>query len=141
MSKRKSKEPSILNSIDGNLSEQYKEIIGDIEEIQYQIQKADRRKAKKAKRKMKKGKIGFYETRSSKARIHAARRITSDQIIGTVISIFQDLKPLAILLARLVAAIICAILSLDIVKRNISSSVLQKMKMLYDACMGIVPAN
>lgn len=141
MSKSRSKEPSILNSIDDTLSSQYKEIIGDIEEIQYQIQKADKKKAKKAKKKMKKGKIGFYETRSSRARINAAKRITSDQIIGTVISIFQDLKPLAILLARLVAAIICAILSLDIVKSKISPSILEKMKMLYNACMGVVPAN
>lgn len=142
MSKKKEKSESILSSVDEKLKSQYGEIIRDIEEIQYQIEKADRKKQKKAKKKMKKkGKIMFYDTKSKKARIKAANKITGDKIVSTIINILQEIRPIAVLLARLVAGIICAILSLDIVKRSISPSVLDKMKKLFNACMGVTQSQ
>lgn len=140
MSKTK-KEPSILESWDSKLDDQYKEIITDIEDIQYEIYKADRKKKKKQKKKMKKGKIAFYDPRSKKARKRAATRLTSEKILSGIQKIFTELKPLFILLAKLIKMIICAILSLDVVKRSISTQTLNKINDLYNLCTSVgVPA-
>ena len=142
MSKKKEvKVPSILDGIDMKLSRQHEAIIRDIEEIQYEIQRADKKKAKKAKKKLKNGKIGFYEVRSSKARIHAAKRLTSSDVVSVIKNILMDIKPIMVLLARLVAAIICSILSMDIVKRNIGKTTLGALESLYNLCMGVIPAQ
>lgn len=129
---------SILDGIDVALNKQFEEIVRDIEEVQYQIEKADRKKAKKAKKKMKKGKVTFYDPYSKKARIKAAEHITSEEVFGSIMSFLRDTKPIIILLARLVAAIILAILSLDVVKKHISKQTLDRMREMFGACVGIV---
>ena len=136
----KEKKHSIMDGIDTSLGKQFEEVVRDIEEIQFQIEKADRKKAKKAKKKMKKGRITFYDPKSKKARIKAANRITSEEVFGSIMNFLRDAKPIVILLARLVAAIIIAILSLDVVKRHISKDALAKMREMFCACVGIVAA-
>lgn len=134
----KEKRVSILDGIDTALNKQFEEIVRDIEELQFQIDKADRKKAKKAKKKMKKGKVMFYDPKSKKARIRAANHITSEEVFGSIMNFLRDTKPIVVLLARLVAAIILAILSLDVVKRHISKQALGRMREMFDACVGIV---
>lgn len=134
----KEKRISVLDGIDTSLNKQFEEIVRDIEEVQYQIEKADRKKAKKAKKKMKKGKITFYDPRSKKARIRAANHITSEEVFGSIMNFLKDTKPIIVLLARLVAAIILAILSLDVVKRHIGTQALDKMREMFYACIGVV---
>lgn len=132
------KRVSILDGIDTSLNKQFEEIVRDIEEVQFQIEKADKKKAKKAKKKMKKGKVMFYDPMSKKARVEAANHITSEEVFGSIMNFLRDTKPIIVLLARLVAAIILAILSLDVVKRHISRQALDRMREMFLACVGIV---
>ena len=65
-----------LGDFDITLNKQYKEIVDDIEIMQYKIYQADKKKQKKQKKKMKKkGKVKFYEPKSKKARIKAANKL------------------------------------------------------------------
>lgn len=134
----KTKRVSILDGIDTSLNKQFEEIVRDIEEVQFQIEKADRRKARKAKKKMKKGKVTFYDPRSTKARVKAATHITSEEVFGSIMNFLRDTKPIIMILARLVAALILAILSLDVVKRHISKDAFSKMREMFLACVGVV---
>lgn len=134
----KVKRVSVLDGIDMSLNKQFEEIVRDIEETQFQIEKADKKKAKKAKKKMKKGKVCFYDPKSKKARIKAVNHITSEEVFGSIMSFLRDTKPIILILARLVGALILAILSLDVVKKHISAEALNRMREMYLACVGMV---
>lgn len=133
-----SKGPSILEGLDSTIDEQYKEIVTEVEDIQYEIYLADKKKYQKQRRKMKKkGRGSFYAPHSAKARKAACKRITADKIFNGIKKIFEELKPLWLLLARVVRLIICAILSMDIVKRKISKQTLDKLQSLYNFCLAV----
>lgn len=119
------------------LDKQYQEIIGDIEDIQYRIYEADKKKLKKQKKKMKTGKVSFYEPKSKKVRCWAANELTGDRIFKVVKNILEDLKPIAVIISKLVMTLIVAILSLDVVKEKISNKALQRMDTLYNLCASV----
>jgi len=141
MSKKKKeiyKEKTFLNAVDEAIDKQYKEIITDIEDIKYEIAKADRKKEKKMRKKRKNGKISFYsDPKSKKARVRAANKITKDEIFHTIKEIFEDLKPIIVVIARLLASLINAILSLSIVKERISAKTLSRLNYFRNACMNV----
>ena len=129
-----------INVFDSKLDKQYAEIISDIEDMQYEIYKADKKKKKKKKKKMQKGLLPFYEeslTKSKKARIKAAHQLTSDDFFKLVKNLLNDLKPIVVIIARLVAMLITAILSMDVVKANIGKQTLKKMDSLYKICLQV----
>lgn len=121
------------------LNKQYQEIIGDIEDIQYKIYLADKKKQKKQKKKMKKGHISFYEPKSKKARVKAANKLTSGEFFHTLKEIFsgtflEDLKPIIKTLAKLIMVLITSILSLDLVKTKISTKALNRIDTIMGLC-------
>lgn len=129
-----------VNVFDTKLDQQYAEIISDIEDLQYEIYKADKKKKKKKKKQLKAGLLPFYEgscTKSKKARIKAAKKLTSEDFFVLIRNLLTDLKPVVIILARLIAMLITAILSLDIVKERIGKESLKKMDSLYKLCLQV----
>jgi len=116
------------------LEKQYQEIIGDIEDIQYKIYEADKKKVKKQKKKMKKGKITFYEPKSKKARVWAVDRLTGDSFFNTIKNILIDLKPIVVIISKMIMALIVSILSLDVIKQKISNTSLRRIDTLYKLC-------
>jgi len=119
------------------LDKQYQEIIGDIEDIQYKIYLADKKKQKKQKKKMKKGKINFYEPKDKKVRLWAIDEITGDKIFKTIKNIFEDLKPIVVIISKLLMALIVSILSLDVIKEKISNKALERIDTLYKLCASV----
>ena len=126
-----------LDKFTSTLDKQYQEIVGDIEDIQYRIYLADKKKQKKQKKKMKKGQISFYEPKSKKVRVWAANEITGDKIFKFIKNIIEDIKPIAIIISKLIMALITSILSLDIIKEKISSTALKRMDTLYNLCAAV----
>ena len=125
------------------LNKQYQEIIGDIEDIQYKIYLADKKKQKKQKKKMKKGHISFYEPKSKKARVKAANQLASGELFHTLKEIFsgtflEDLKPIIKTLAKLIMVLITSILSLDLVKTKISTKALNRIDTIMSLCKNFV---
>lgn len=137
--------PSVLSTIDYQIDQQYQEIIGDIEELQYQIYLADQKKSRREKKKLKK-KYGLdskdlsgfqMNAKSVAARIEAANKLTDDTFVERIFSTIQEMQPVVILIARLVCALICAILSISAVKAGISSNGLNKLNTVYNTCLKI----
>jgi phage-related tail protein len=137
MSKELKSSSKMMDVFDSKIDSQYQEIVGDIEDIQYQIYEADKKKMKKQKKKMKKGKICFYEPKSKKVRLWAVDKISSGDLFGKIKKVLSDLHPIVKIIARLVATLIVSILSLDSVKRAISTSALNKMDSLYKLCLAV----
>lgn len=126
-----------IDSFHTKLDKQYQEIVGDIEDIQYKIYEADKKKQKKQKKKMKKGKVSFYEPKSKKIRIWAVGEITGDKFFNTIKQLLQDLKPIFVIISKMVMALIVSILSLDIVKEKISKTSMERLDTLYKLCAAV----
>jgi len=129
--------PSAIDQFDMAIEKQYKEIITDIENMQYELWKADKKKAKKDKKKIKKGKIAFYSGKSKKARTKAANKLVRCGWFDVVRNIIEEIKPIAVIIMRLLAALITAILSVDQVKKYIKPDILDKINGVYRLCVSV----
>lgn len=127
-----------LDRFHSELDKQYQEIVGDIEDIQYKIYLADKKKQKKQKKKMKKGQISFYEPKSKKARVWAVGELTGEKMFTTIRQLLQDVKPIVIIISKMIMALIVSILSLDIIKQKISTKALEKINTIYKMCAAVV---
>ena len=131
------KKGGLMYTVDDNLNRQYQDIIADIEDIQYEIYLEDQKANKKMRKKIKKGKGGFYNNASLEVRKKAVKKIKKQGILEFFLDIIEDLKPIVVIIARLIGALICSILSLDIVKAHIGNKTLDKMNKVYRTCMSI----
>lgn len=140
--KKKKKHESVLDTLDYEIEQQYADIIRDIEEIQYEVYLADKKQKKKNKKKAKKkygrSDAGFLiESGDVKSRINAVYKLTDETFSERLLSTLNDIKPIVVIIARLTCALICAILSIDAVKANLTMSSLDMINKIYTTCLSI----
>lgn len=141
MSKKKKKSEekksiSILKEIDKSLTGTYDDLVEEIQDMQYRLNIADQKARKKAKKHVKKGKeFCDYTKLRKQAREEVIGTMEGNNFLDRITKVLTDLSPIVILIARLVASLILAILSLDIVKVNIKPETLLKMKGVYEKAM------
>lgn len=132
--KKKKKETGILYNVDMSLNSQYEGIKDEIEFLQEELKRADKKGKKKAKKKMKKG--GFYPYHYElEAREKVIRKMEKSDLLSRTESCLNDLKPICTIIARLIAALILAILSIDAIKTMIRPDTLAKMGKIYEFAM------
>ena len=143
MAKKKNKKrKSVIDTIDYDLSDSYKSLIEEIEKMQYQVYLADQKKKRKAKRKSKKEfgtKEGGFLINSGdvRSRVNAVYQLTDEDFSKKILNTINDIKPIAVIIARLVCALIVAILSVDAVKANLTEKSLQTIDTIYKACINV----
>lgn len=129
---------SILNEIDNNLNHTYKDIIDEIETIQYELNVADSKELMKQRKKMKKkGNKPYTSSGRIRARKVAVEKMESTNILERILHLLQDLAPIVIIMARLIASLILAILSIDPIKRLIKPETLDMMSRVYKQAMAV----
>lgn len=134
--KKKKKEFSIINEIDRNLISQFDEMVDDIETYQYQMYLADKKANRKNKKKKKKKENGFYDVDDKiKVRKKIVKDMEEKDYLSKFTEILKDIGPIVVIMGRLIAALILAILSIDSVKRTIKPETLAKMERVF--CMAI----
>ena len=132
--KDKKKESGILYQVDMSLNSQYEGIRDEIEYLQYELKQAEKKGKKKAKKKMKKN--GFYPYHYElEARKKVIDKMEESNLLGRTEKCLQDLRPICTIIARLIAALILAILSLDAIKSIIRPETLAKMGKIYEFAM------
>ena len=141
MSKKKKKKNRIyiLQAVDKTLNRTYDELMEELQEMQLKLNLADKKLRKKAKKKSKKGSDFFsYEEERKKARKEILDQMEGTNFLDRVNKILGDLAPIVKVIARLVAALILAILSMDVVKISINPEMLAKLNYIYKRAMAIV---
>lgn len=136
MAKKKEKSSDILYNMDVVLDAQYADLMDEITIYQAEIERAD----KKAKRKMNRkfnGKNFYPYEYQMIAREHVIQEMTDKDFFTRVSTCLQQLGPIVILIARLVAALIIAILSVTQIKGKISKDTLSKMESVYNIAMSV----
>lgn len=138
MSKKKKKSISILNEVDKKLDHTYDNIIEEIEEMQLQLYLADQEARKKAKKKIKKDPNYFStSTERIEARKKVLTKIEGNNLLTKIENLFKDIIPIVVIISRLVASLILAILSIDKVKLFIKPDTLNKMTSVYKTAISI----
>lgn len=136
--KKKQGNISILNEIDNNLNHTYKDIVEEIEMIQLELNIADAEALKKERKKMKKdNQYNYSSERRVAVRKEAINKIEATNLLGKIESVFRDISPIIVIIARLIASLILAVLSLDPIKNIIKPDTLRSMNRVYQAAMAI----
>lgn len=136
--KKKKKETSILVGVDNTLDYTYDSIKSEIEGYQYQIYLAEEEARKKVRKKLKKD-PNYFETSVERleARKDVIAKIESSSLLDRVEDAMKSLKPVVVLISRLVASLILAILSFTSIKTHIKPETLNKLEAVYKVAMSI----
>jgi hypothetical protein len=144
MSKKKKKKTGksikLLKELDKTLIVSHDSLIEEIEETQRRLAEADARALKKQKKKLRKemGAIPYYVSRGRvRAREEAIRRMEETNLLERVEKSFKMMSPLVIIIARLIAVLIDAILMIEPIRRLISPETIKKMDNVHRLAMAI----
>lgn len=142
MGKKKKKDKAngvFLKDIDKSISKSYDGIIEEISMYQSMLKTYDRKALKKARKRSSIRKGITYDMLRREGRINILRDIEDSNILARIQNIFNDLVPVVILIARLVASLILSILSIPAVKVHISEGTLTLLTSIYQKAMEICP--
>ena len=139
--KKTAKSILLLSEIDTSMNGTYESLIEEIQEMQLRINMADAKAMEKQRKKMIRqdmGVIPYYVSKDKvKAREKALKQMEQTNFLGRVEETFKKLVPCVVLIARLVAALIISILSIEPIKKMIKPSTLEKMDSVYKVAMAI----
>ena len=131
----------LLSEIDTSMNGKYESLIEEIQEMQLKINIADAKAMKKQRKKMIRqdmGVIPYYVSKDKvKAREKALKQMEETNFLGRIEDTLKNLIPCVVLIARLVAALILAILSVEPIKRMIKPEMLNRMNTVYTVAMAI----
>ena len=119
-----------INFMDSAVDKQYDMLIDEIKEMQYRMEKSDKKKKKKNKHKHDSDTF-FFNNRSIKERKKIIKEMEDSNFFDRIRLTLQDIAPIVIIIAKLVAALIVAILSIDAIKKSISPNSLDKLQSIY----------
>ena len=135
--KKKQKKDNLLFEVDNSLNSQYLGIKDEIEFLQMEWDRARIKCKKKAKKKMKKsGEFYPYEF-EMKERKKLIKKMEDSNLLSRTQICLEDFKPICLIIARLIAALIVAILSLDAIKVYLKPETLSKMSKVYELAMSV----
>lgn len=129
---KKKKDENIIYQFDKSLDQKYVGLLEEIQFMQADIKREERKAKKKEKKRMQKGNT-FYDPRAEiRVRQQVIREMEGRNFFDRVIQAINDIRPICMVIARLVMTLIVSILSIDAVKYRIKPDTLNKMHSVYD---------
>lgn len=135
--KQKQSKGNIILEIDKSLDKKYADMLEEIQYMQADIDRAERKAKKKAFKNMKKGNTFYDASKPINVRKEVIKNMENRNFFERVTGIIQELKPICIIIARLVMSLIVSILSIDAVKYRISPKTLNAMRNVYDLAKSV----
>ena len=129
---------SILKEIDNTLDDSYTSLEKEIEAMQIRIAIADREADRKIRKKLKKNPDKIVSNRQKiSIRNEILDEMEETNFIERVTTALKIATPICVVIAKLCACLIQLILSIDLVRRNMSPSLLSKLLKLHQFCVGL----
>jgi hypothetical protein len=120
------------------ISHDYDDILDEIESSRIKLYEADKRRNRKQRKKINKKEKEFYtDMESIKCRKKMAKKWQKNGFLDTVIHILKSISPLVKMIAKLIASLITAFLSLDCIRSHISTSMLNKITKVFNIAMAV----
>lgn len=146
MSKKKKKKNKELDMFEVNysnkskkkLNKEFKKTIKEIESMRIQLYEADKKSKKKKKKKINKEEAEFYtDMQAIKCRKKMAKKWEKTGFLDHLLELFEESIPIVRSLAKVVASLIVAFLSIEAVKKKISPKTLSKLAKIFDIAVAI----
>ena len=134
---KKQSKGNIILEIDKSLDKKYADMLEEIQYMQADIDRAERKAKKKAFKNMKKGNTFYDASKPINVRKEVIKNMENRNFFERVTGIIEELKPICIIIARLVMSLIVSILSIDAVKDRISPKTLNAMRNVYDLAKSV----
>lgn len=132
------KQISVLQEIDKSLDESYDTLREEIEAMQIRIAIADREAERKMRKKLKKNPNMVVSNRKKiSIRNQILNEMEETNFLDRVAEAIKIVTPAIVIISRLVAALIQVILSVEGIRRHMSSNMLQKLQHVYEICVGL----
>lgn len=128
----KKKQKDLLYEFDQSLDQKYVGLLEEIQFMQEDIKREERKAKKKAYKRMKKGNTFYDPHVEIQVRERVIREMEGSNFFERVTRAIEDLRPICLVIARLVMSLIVAILSIDAVKYRIKPDTLKTMHSVYD---------
>ena len=135
--KHKQSKGNIIIEIDKSLDKKYADMLEEIQYMQADIDRAERKAKKKAYKNMRNGNTLYDASKPINVRKEVIKNMENRNFFERVTDIIQELKPICIIIARLVMSLIVSILSIDAVKYRISPKTLNAMRNVYDLAKSV----
>lgn len=135
--KIKNKRVRILKMVDKTLDTDRDKIIKEIEDLHNQLSQVDILLYKKGRKRNSAKYLKQVEEKKKAIRVDIINRMEGTNLLERIISIISDISPIVVLIARLVAALILAVLSIPSVKLLIKPKTLRLLNNIYDKSMRI----
>jgi len=140
-SKKTQKSIMLLSEIDTTMNGTYDSLIEEIQEFQLKLNIADAKAMEKQRKKLIRqdmGVIPYYVSKDKvKAREKVLKQMEATNFLGRIEETLHKLVPCVVLIARLVAALIIAILSVEPIKKVINPTTLNRLDTVYKVAMAI----
>lgn len=135
--KIKNKRVHILKMVDKTLDTDRDKIIKEIEDLHNQLSQVDILLYKKGRKRNSAKYLKQVEEKKKAIRVDIISKMEGTNLLERIISIISDISPIVVLIARLVAALILAVLSIPSVKVLIKPKTLRLLNNIYDKSMRI----
>lgn len=138
--KKKKVKSTFITAMDNTLERTHEDLVSEIQRLQSELALSDAEIRKKEKKRLRKelGVIPYY---TCKKQVEARRKLIKEMeqtsLLERVEASFHQIIPVVIMIARLIASLILGILSIDGVKKHISTDTLNKMNSVYRVAMSI----
>lgn len=138
---KKKQEDNVIYQFDKTIDQKYVGLLEEIQFMQADIQREERKARKREKKRMKKGNT-FYDPRAEiRVRQRVIREMEGNNFFDRVIAAVNDLRPICMMIARLVMSLIVSILSIDAVKYRIKPDTLNRMHSVYNVAHQVAQVN
>lgn len=125
------KKKNLIYEFDKEIDQKYMGLLEEIQFMQADIRREERKAKRKAMKKMRKGNL-FYDTGYEvKVRQEIIHEMEGTDFFTRVTKAIEDLRPICIIIAKLVMSLIVTILSVDAVKYRINKDTLGKIDAVY----------
>lgn len=139
--KKQKKSCILLSEFDTSLNGRYDSLVDEIGEIQRKLSIADAKAEEKQRKKMirqEMGVIPYYVSKDKvKAREKALKKMEETDLLTRIENSFKQMVPCIVIIARLVAALIVAILSFEPFRRLIKPVMMDRLNVVYKLAMAI----
>lgn len=138
MGKKKKSVDDVLYEFDKSIDQKYVGLLEEIQFMQADLKRAEKKARKQAMKNMKKGNDFYPMNLELRVREHAIHQMEGTDFFTRVTKAIEDLRPICIAIARLVMALIVSILSIDAIKYRIRPETLDKMNGVYTFAKKVV---
>jgi hypothetical protein len=139
--KKTQKSIMLLSEIDETLNGKYATLQEEIEAIQKKLLREDEKAIRKERLKLIRSEMGVIPYYVSKERVKirekALKEMERTNMLGRIEDMFKSFVPCLILIARLVAALIVALLSFTPFQRIISPGLLNRLNSIYKFAISV----